>query len=119
MTKFENLMLDVEYEIKVNKIHNARLNGYFTEGNTYKMKTSIYERNYDLGETTTRFICHACDKAGFCQIDEFEADLEIVKTYGYFFIWHEGKEIRFETYEQALDFAKQHNRWVYDIEHRN
>ena len=104
MSKFEMLECGVKYDIKVNKIFEERLKKFFTEGNTYTVETSVRDHNEHF-DWTTRFICHNCDIRGFCQIDEFQADIEIVKFYGYYQIWFADNSLKFNTYGEAAEYC--------------
>lgn len=105
MGKFEMLECGVKYDIKINKIFNERLKKFFTEGNTYTVETSVKTHN-EKYEWTTRFICYNCDIEGFCQIDEFQANIEIVKFYDYYQIQMFGDNQKFDTYGEAEEYCQ-------------
>jgi len=77
--KFENLDLGNYYLIKIVKLHTDKdyLLKAFEEGQTYQAKTSTYthDKNYNW---TVNFMCFH-KNGGFTQVNEFDADIEIVK----------------------------------------
>ena len=78
-TKFENLELDRRYLVRVVKLNTDKeyLHRRFTEGETYEMTTIFYEHDEDYNWTVV--FAYYDGRGGYCQITEFDADLELVK----------------------------------------